>query len=118
MRWFGETWNATFCRRGLHAATPVGQACAGCTRPIELHDQGFLAEIGDLGPGERPFHRVCFYGNIGIKLVVHFLWYGLPLCRFSTELPRNWPNGHVWSNVRSELTCADCRRVYDEQHPV
>jgi hypothetical protein len=116
MRWFGETWNAKFCRRALHVATPVGRICAGCERPIELTDQGFIAEIADLGGGPAPFHRMCFYDSLGIKMTVHILRYGLPLCRFSVEVPNKWPNGHLWAPTRAGATCEHCKREYDVQH--
>lgn len=116
MRWFGETWNAKFCRRTLHAATPVGRICAGCERPIEMADQGFLADIPDLGGGPAPFHRICFYDSIGIKTTLHILLHGLPLCRFSTAVPAQWPNGHIWVRTRQEATCDACKREYDARH--
>lgn len=122
MRWFGEAWGAKFNRRALHAATPVGVICAGCERPIEMNAQGFLAEVRDLGGGEAPFHRHCFYESIGIKQTIHILKYGLPLCRFSAEVPARWPNGHVWTPKhvwtpnRNESSCDGCKREYDAQH--
>jgi hypothetical protein len=29
-------------------------------------------------------------------ITIHILHGGLPLCRFSTEVPGNWPEGHQW----------------------
>jgi hypothetical protein len=29
-------------------------------------------------------------------VTIHLLWHGQALCRFSTEVPGRWPEGHVW----------------------
>lgn len=43
--------------------------------------------------------------------VVHILDQGLPLCRFTTALPGDWPGDHKWTGLdESEVaTCAKCR---------
>ena len=41
--------------------------------------------------------------------MVHFLRSGFPLCKFSTELPANWPDGHKWSDDWSHVNCLDCK---------
>ena len=108
MRWFGETWNAPCCDRLNHMATPVGEACRYCRRAIEVTDQGVLIAAGH-------FHRVCFFGHLGMPLTLHILRYGIALCRFSNEVPAKWPMGNFWTSARAEATCTECRRVYDEQ---
>jgi hypothetical protein len=42
--------------------------------------------------------------------VVHILNHGLPLCRFTRDMPLHWPPGHKWvgDEERSEATCAGC----------
>jgi len=45
---------------------------------------------------------------------VHVLHRALPLCGFSTELPRRWPEGHRWVSLfewvgePSLATCPEC----------
>lgn len=41
---------------------------------------------------------------------VHILFQGLPRCRFSTQVPRDWPEGHKWvSDADADLaTCHGC----------
>lgn len=115
MRWFGESWNAPCCRRTAHVATPVGQLCVGCERPIEVTDQGFRVIVADLGGGESNYHRLCLYASVGVKMTVHILRYGFSLCRFNTEVPARWPQGHIWG-TRSEATCDACKREHDARH--
>src|SRR5215831_6842276 len=31
-----------------------------------------------------------------LKPKVHILQYGLPLCRFTSKVPYEWPEGHKW----------------------
>jgi hypothetical protein len=47
---------------------------------------------------------------------VHVLRDGWPLCQFSSELPGQWPTGHVWVRVDdwNQATCPKCR--YWAQH--
>lgn len=46
--------------------------------------------------------------------VVHVLRHGFPLCEFSREVPRDWPDGHVWVSYRDPLarqaSCGRCAR--------
>jgi hypothetical protein len=48
-------------------------------------------------------------------LIVHLLWYGLPLCRFNTGLPSNWPEGHRWVGLNDDdktpVNCPECVRL-------
>lgn len=44
--------------------------------------------------------------------VVHILHYGMPRCKFSSALPCDWPEGHLWvgfDDVR-QATCQACIR--------
>lgn len=45
------------------------------------------------------------------NLIVHGLLAGLPLCRFTDEVPRDWPEGHVWTELgdTEHMTCAECK---------
>lgn len=47
-----------------------------------------------------------------MKPTVHILYQGLPRCRFSTDVPRDWPDRHKWvSDADADLaTCPDCLR--------
>jgi hypothetical protein len=44
-------------------------------------------------------------------MIFHILHYGLPLCRFSTALPCDWPEGHRWVgiNKKEDATCPECQ---------
>lgn len=44
---------------------------------------------------------------------VHVLHHGLSLCRFTTDLPGNWPIGHRWTGLddRAPVNCPGCLRV-------
>lgn len=46
--------------------------------------------------------------------VLHVLYWGLPLCRFSYRAPSAWPKGHRWVSLTEWLRdrpdlCAGCR---------
>ena len=49
-------------------------------------------------------------------IVVHLLYAGFPLCRFSDDQPTHWPKGHVWvdKNERRLCTCEECKQKADE----
>lgn len=32
-------------------------------------------------------------------ITVHYLYEGLPLCRFNTKKPADWPDGHIFTHV-------------------
>lgn len=42
---------------------------------------------------------------------VHALLHGQPLCKFSREMPREWPTGHVWTGVENleNINCPPCK---------
>ena len=42
---------------------------------------------------------------------VHALLNGLPLCRFTYEVPAHWPSGHTWTDLADidNITCSGCR---------
>jgi hypothetical protein len=51
--------------------------------------------------------------DVGVaQMTVHALRGGLPLCRFSDDVPRDWPDGHRWTDVADveHITCAECKR--------
>lgn len=42
--------------------------------------------------------------------IVHALWHGMPLCRFTRDVPKFWPEGHMWVHPDSdEQTCLVCK---------
>lgn len=45
-----------------------------------------------------------------MKPKVHILSRGLPRCRFSTKVPRDWPKGHKWVSDADadQATCQAC----------
>ena len=50
------------------------------------------------------------------EAAVHVLWHGLPLCKFSREMPRFWPEGHRWVHpwdADKLATCRQCMEVLD-----
>jgi len=51
-----------------------------------------------------------------MKIVVHALEHGQPLCRFSRDIPVNWPDGHTWISVQDRqhvknVTCLSCAQM-------
>jgi hypothetical protein len=45
-------------------------------------------------------------------LIVHILHYGLPLCRFTAAVPRDWPSGNKWVGLGEPgATCTRCIKV-------
>jgi hypothetical protein len=52
-------------------------------------------------------------GDLNLQ-TVHILHYGLPLCRFTTEFPSNWPANAKWvamndAGVMDDATCPKCK---------
>lgn len=48
--------------------------------------------------------------------VVHVLEHGLPLCRFTSKVPAEWPEGHAWverGGWSLYATCEDCLRAIE-----
>ena len=47
-------------------------------------------------------------------MTVHVLHGGLPLCRFTNKVPRDWPEGHRWMGLvgareqPEKVTCLPC----------
>lgn len=61
---------------------------------------------------------VLFKGNImdsglatATRLIIHGTMNEKPLCRFSNELPKNWPDGHERVDARwvDSITCPKCK---------
>lgn len=44
---------------------------------------------------------------------IHILRHGLPLCRFTERVPKDWPEGHTWVDETQveTATCAPCIRT-------
>lgn len=40
---------------------------------------------------------------------VHVLLHGLPLCGFTKDVPRDWPDGHVWIH-REHITDPEAKK--------
>jgi hypothetical protein len=49
--------------------------------------------------------------------VVHILQEGFVLCRFSTQVPRDWPEGNVWVGIidAQSATCQECLQHLPEE---
>jgi hypothetical protein len=47
---------------------------------------------------------------------VHILYHGRPLCGFSTEVPKDWPDGETWVSrqEKNEATCVECSLLEKE----
>ena len=43
--------------------------------------------------------------------IVHALLHGQPLCGFTHNLPKDWPEGHVWTGKEDvqNITCPHCK---------
>lgn len=43
--------------------------------------------------------------------MIHILRHGLPLCAFTSDVPRDWPPDHTWVGVEDakDSDCTDCR---------
>ena len=127
MKWFGETWLAPCCDPADHVATPTGEPCLRCERPIASGDQGFLIPLVTMRGGEpvsdlKPHHLDCFMESIlpcpGCEHcrpppAVHVLHRGSPLCGFSRKVPGEWPPGHRWVRVEEAMD-ASCRACVDQ----
>ena len=50
-------------------------------------------------------------------IFLHYLSAGLPLCGFTSALPKDWPGGHRWIGVHDEIPRSDltfmCTRCAD-----
>lgn len=94
---------------------------------IKLAITGIAAEIGrrvaeaHAGPDQERIRGLVIahagevlcdwlLGDFTPVPVVHILQYGLPLCRFTPELPEGWPQGHRWVGLdeRNLATCPTC----------
>jgi hypothetical protein len=58
-------------------------------------------------------------GNLDVE-VVHILHYGLPLCRFTTEVPSNWPPNAKWvalndDKIVDQATCPRCKAQAEQE---
>jgi hypothetical protein len=49
--------------------------------------------------------------TIQVPLTVHALFQGFPLCRFTTQVPAKWPEGHRWVYPSDEglINCQGCK---------
>lgn len=76
--------------------------------PTDCTVCGEIQFKGPLGPS-------CPNGHTNspgmIRTVIHILFEGLSLCRFTTEVPGKWPEGHKWvSPVHDAAEAATCRK--------
>lgn len=65
--WFGKAWGAPVCDDvSEHTATPIGQPCVHCRKPIVATDQGItMPHVGGRGVvGLSVFHLDCFLMTI------------------------------------------------------
>lgn len=66
MNWFGETWGAPCCEVSERVATPTGEICIQCRKPVAAKDQGVV--IPHLHSVEcvsrRAWHLDCYLGTI------------------------------------------------------
>lgn len=44
----------------------------------------------------------------GVTAVHYFRPTTGPACQFSTDLPGDWPEGHLWTNDPDDVTCLEC----------
>lgn len=68
-------------------------------------------EVLRTGKVTKPFHpRGCHACGTKGARNMHILMHGLPLCRFSTEVPRDWPRGHWWAGLNMrDVPKVNCR---------
>lgn len=65
VHWFGASWGAAVCKPSYHLATPIGQLCMHCDRPIEQDDCGLIMMYhGTDGSWPCPSHIACFLDSI------------------------------------------------------
>ena len=62
-RWFGAKWNAPICGENPPVATPIGEPCAYCDRPIGAGDRGVIWAHSKPNEAarDRPFHFACLW---------------------------------------------------------
>ena len=64
LRWFGSGWDHPDLLMGNHVATPLGELCGRCGRPIEAGDQGVVTPCDPHADVQAhmlpsPAHREC-----------------------------------------------------------
>ena len=65
MKWFGKGWGAPCCEPGDHVATPEGQLCVRCEKPIEADAQGFVLPLmKESGATMVPYHHACLLASV------------------------------------------------------
>ena len=103
------------CEPKDHSPTPVGVTCglASCKKPIAEGDFGVILPFhgGSDSPSTLPYHHECLMRTMGLYPHVHILKHGLALCRFSPQVPGQWPEGHQWVSELDEdkATCSLCK---------
>ena len=78
------------------------------------HQQKYtLAEAGEFC-SRLGLDLLAESGDVDLVLepVVHGLMHGFPLCAFTRELPKDWPQGHVWVRYDDpeNMNCQICIR--------
>lgn len=75
----------------------------------EAHEQtmeGFVVPLIEAG----------LVDDVEPTFTVHILATGLPLCGFSTGVPKNWPEGHKWVSITDpeDANCQKCLSFVEE----
>lgn len=74
MRYFGEPWDAPFCKNAKQVSTPVGSLCFECGEPVKEGERGILISLvgGGSTVAEKPHHAECFLFSMVGDMV--FTW--------------------------------------------
>lgn len=65
VKWFGESWGAGCCTPEDHIATPVGEPCIRCARPLMPGDIGISMPLATQeGVGVAHYHLGCSLESI------------------------------------------------------
>lgn len=68
VRWFGESWGAPVCSPDRRVATPAGEPCYLCERPLAQGDIGLVVPFHGGAPGvyKLAAHHSCFMRHLGL----------------------------------------------------
>lgn len=87
-------------------------------------DDSAMKRLREAWAVEERSHERHVDGAQGAPHCVHVLDRGLPLCGFSRDLPKDWPDGHVWvrandrSKVKVRNRCRTCFGAADQQEAI
>lgn len=86
----------------------------GSSRQIKISENlaeeaGLMLEVDERFQQQLPEYEAIM-ASVPDQKTVHALLEGLPLCRFSTDVPANWPKGHVSTDPSDEtnINCPAC----------